>query len=78
MPPPDPQPDWVLDRRRAIGQRVRNARKDAELTQEKLAELVSVGWRTIHRIEYGTTDASLSTLLRIAHEVRVPLRDLIG
>jgi len=33
---------------------------------------------TIYRIEYGLTDASISTLLRIAHAVRVPLRDLIG
>lgn len=40
--------------------------------------MVGVGWRHIHRIEYGTTDASISTLLRIAHAVRVSIHDLIG
>jgi transcriptional regulator with XRE-family HTH domain len=51
---------------------------DAGLTQEELAERAGVGWQHIHRIEYGYTDASGATLLRIAHAVRVPLRDLVG
>jgi DNA-binding XRE family transcriptional regulator len=50
----------------------------ANLTQEELAEKVGVGWRTIHRIEYGTSDPSLSALLRIAAAVRVSLPDLIS
>jgi len=76
--PRDPRPDWIQDWARRLGSRIRNARLDAQLTQEELAHHVGVTKMTIYRIEYGLTDASISTLLRIAHAVRVPLRDLIG
>lgn len=75
---PLPQPDWVLARRRVIGKRIRGARLDAQMSMQRLGELAGVDRRTVSSIEYGRTDASLSTLLRIAHAVRVPLRDLIG
>ena len=57
---------------------MRNARLDAGLTQEALAHLAGTTTMTIYRLEYGLTDPSLSLLLRVAHAVRVPLRDLIG
>jgi transcriptional regulator with XRE-family HTH domain len=75
--PRDPQPDWVIERRRRIGIRIRNARLDADLTQEKLAEQAGISPLHVLRIEYGTTDATISVLLRIADAVRVPLRDLV-
>ncbi|MEU8136559.1 helix-turn-helix transcriptional regulator [Streptodolium elevatio] len=76
--PPDSRPDWVRERTRALGVRIRGARLDADLTQEELAHLAGVTKMTIYRIEYGLTDPSLSVLLEIAHAVRIPLRDLIG
>jgi DNA-binding XRE family transcriptional regulator len=76
--PRDSRPDWVLEWARALGVRIRNARLDADLTQEELAHLAETTSQTIYRIEYGLTDPSMSVLLRIAKAVRVPLRDLIG
>jgi transcriptional regulator with XRE-family HTH domain len=75
--PADPPPDWVLARRRAIGERIRTARRAAGLSQVRLAERVGVDHRTIHRIEYGTSDPRLGLLLQIAHAVGVPLDELV-
>lgn len=74
--PTDP-PDWVLARRRAIGARVRAARTDAGLTQEALGERVGIDHKTVHRIEYATSDPSLSVLLGIARAAGVTLADLV-
>ncbi|WTW96620.1 helix-turn-helix domain-containing protein [Streptomycetaceae bacterium NBC_01309] len=71
-------PQWVIDRRLLIGKKIRDARLRGNLTQMRLAEMVGVEHRTIHRIEYGTSDPSLSVLLLIADAVRVPLPDLIS
>jgi transcriptional regulator with XRE-family HTH domain len=70
-------PDWVLTSRQVIGGRVRAARLHANLTQLGLGEAVGVDHKTVHRIEYGTTDPQLSVLLLIAHALDVPLADLV-
>lgn len=75
--PADPPPAWVLARRRAVGDRIRDARHAARLTQWTLGELAGVDHKTIHRVEYGVSDPSLSLLLRIADAVDVPLADLV-
>lgn len=74
---PAEQPAWVLTHRRAIGERIREARLNANLTQVRLGDLVGVDHKTIHRIEHGASDPSLGLLLQIAHAVRVPLADLV-
>ncbi|MFI1472014.1 helix-turn-helix transcriptional regulator [Streptomyces wuyuanensis] len=75
---PSDQPDWVHARRRAIGARIRTARENAQFSQLRLGELCGVDHKTIHRVEYGASDPSLSLLLRIAHHVGVPLADLLS
>ncbi|MGP3686550.1 helix-turn-helix transcriptional regulator [Streptomyces sp. IBSNAI002] len=70
-------PDRVLARRRVIGARIRAARRDASLTQEALGERVGIDHKTVHRIEYATSDPPLSVLLRIADAVGVPFEDLV-
>jgi DNA-binding XRE family transcriptional regulator len=75
--PTDPPPAWELTHRRIIGDRIREARARANLTQEKLGELVGVDNKTIHRIEYAITDPSLGLLLRIARAVDTPIADLV-
>ncbi|WP_405710152.1 helix-turn-helix domain-containing protein [Streptomyces xanthophaeus] len=70
-------PDRVLARRRVIGARIRAARTDAGLTQEALAEAAGIDNKTVHRIEYATSDPTLTTLLRIAVAVGVPLAELV-
>ena len=49
-----------------IGQHVRDARLKADLTQECLAELVGVHWKTISNIERGNFPIALTTFARLA------------
>jgi transcriptional regulator with XRE-family HTH domain len=67
----------VLIRRQMIGERIREARLQANLTQEKLSDLVGVDLKTIHRIEQATSDPSLGLLLQIADAVNIRLADLL-
>lgn len=73
----DPLPDWVLPRRQQIGRTLRAARIDRGLTQIQLGELAGLDHKTIHRIEYGTTDPSLTMLLRLAAALDTPLTELL-
>lgn len=75
--PTEPPPEWVLTRRSVIGRRIRQARTDANLSQVALADLVGVDHKTVHRVEYGTSDPSLGLLLQLARALRVPLADLV-
>ncbi|MCX5144655.1 helix-turn-helix domain-containing protein [Streptomyces sp. NBC_00338] len=75
MPPADEQ--WILDARRALGDRVRVQRMHVGITQERLAEQTGIDRSTIQRIEYGG-EAKISHLLLIARELRVHVRDLLG
>jgi len=75
--PAAPPPDWVLARRRVIGDRIRAARLYANLTQEKLAELAGMDRQTINRVEQGHQSPILDNLIRIADAIGVPLSDLV-
>lgn len=75
--PSAPPPDWVVDRRRVIGDHIRAARLGANLTQEKLAELAGVDRQSINRIEQGHQAALIDNLIRIADALNVPLSDLV-
>jgi transcriptional regulator with XRE-family HTH domain len=73
-PPPD---DWVLARRRAIGEQIRTTRRGRKLSQERLAELAGMDRQAINRIEQGHQAAYIDTLIRIAAALDVPLADLV-
>lgn len=75
--PPAPTPDWVIARRRAIGDHIRAARLYANLTQEKLGELAGMDRQAINRIEQGHASPRVDTLIRIADAIGVPLADLV-
>lgn len=75
--PSAPPPDWVLARRRAIGDNLRTARREAGLTQEKLAELAGMDRQAVNRIEQGHQAAIIDTLIRIADALNIPLADLV-
>lgn len=70
-------PDWVLQRRRVIGDRIRAARRHANLSQMALGERIGRDHRTVHFWEYGRSDPSLSDLLLIADALDVPLSELV-
>lgn len=77
--PSAPPPDWVLDRRRAIGDHIRAARREVKprLSQQKLAELAGMDRQAINRIEQGHQAALIDNLIRIADALGVPLSDLV-
>lgn len=70
-------PDWVPARRREIGERLRDAREYAGLTQLQLGNRIGRDHRTIHRWEYATRIPNLSDLLLIADALDIPLADLV-
>lgn len=76
MPPSDPLPDWLLQQRREIGDRVRDTRKQANLTQEQLAGLAFLERRTIWRIEHGRASTPVDVLLNIARILGVAPSEL--
>lgn len=67
-------PDRVL---RAVGRRVAELRLASGLTQERLAEKLSVSSKYVQQIEAGTQNLSLRSLARIADAVSAPLVALL-
>jgi|ERR1700722_11054187 DNA-binding XRE family transcriptional regulator len=51
---------------RLIGQHIREARLRGNMTQECLAELVGVHWKTIGHIERGSYPIALTTFARLS------------
>ncbi|MGW1119243.1 helix-turn-helix domain-containing protein [Streptomyces tanashiensis] len=76
MPRSNP-PDWVLARRRQIGDQIRAARLHANLTQEAVANAIPMERPNYNRIEQGHSAATLDTLLLIADVLGVPLSELV-
>ena len=77
MPSASPPPDWVLQRRRQVGERIRAARIDANLTQERVALAAEVDRPSVVRIEQGQQSPTLDTLIRLADAIGVPLSELV-
>ncbi|MEU5897871.1 MULTISPECIES: helix-turn-helix transcriptional regulator [Streptomyces] len=75
--PSAPPPNWVLARRRAVGTRIRSARLQANMTQERVSLMTGVDRSSVVRIEQGQQSPTLDTLIRIADAIGVPLRDLV-
>src|SRR3990172_4686810 len=64
---------------RVIGRNVRQARLKARMTQECLAELAGVHWKTLGRIERGEFPFAVTTFARLAQYLKIsPNRLLDG
>jgi transcriptional regulator with XRE-family HTH domain len=70
-------PDWVPERRREIGERIRTTRRQAGLSQMQLGERVGRDHKTIHRYETAQRAPSLTDLLLIADALNTPLAELV-
>jgi len=75
VPAPD-QPKWIIDARRAVGDRIRVRRLHQNMTQESLAHEAGVDRSTVQRMESGA-EMKLSHLLLVAHALRVHVTDLL-
>ena len=76
--PRDPLPDWTIDRRRALGERIVHRRLRANLVQQAVIDATGIPHRTYQRIERGTSDPKYSDLLLIAAALGVPLAELVA
>lgn len=68
----DEKDPWL----RVLGQNVRQQRRAAGLTQEKLAELAELAPRTIQKIEAGRLNVLVTTLRRIRTAIGCRYDDL--
>lgn len=62
---------------RRLGQRVRQYRKAAGLTQQQVADAIEIESSNLSHIERGTIKTSLSTLTKIANALGVTLDMLV-
>lgn len=66
-----------MDTKNRVALRVKTARKQQGLTQEKLAELIDRSVDTISLLERGQVLPSFETLERLSERLNLPLRDLL-
>ena len=62
---------------KAIGKRIKIARIKADLTQERLAEMVEISPTHMSNIETGSTRVSLSAIVSLANALSVTVDDLL-
>lgn len=63
---PRDNPDWIIDKRRELGERIGDLRAAAHYTQESFCAATGISRSTLQRIEAGEGDPRYSDLLRIA------------
>ncbi|MFD4343384.1 helix-turn-helix domain-containing protein [Streptomyces coelicoflavus] len=63
---PSDHPDWIIEGRRALGDRIADLRTAAHYTQEQFCEATGLSRRNLQRIERGEADPRYSELMRIA------------
>lgn len=63
---------------KVIGVRIAKIRKDRELTQAKLAEMVDTTVETISRLERGVSIPSLKTLEKISRALHIHIKELLS
>ena len=65
----------TLRHRKLLAEAIRHHRKNAELTQEKLAERAELNPKYIGEVERGMKNISVDALVRIATATKVPIRE---
>ncbi len=65
------------DVRKYLGLKVRAMREAANMTQEELATICDVSWRTISNLERGTVVPDLLMIYRIAQNFDVKIDELL-
>jgi transcriptional regulator with XRE-family HTH domain len=64
--------------RKELGQRIRELRKTAGLTQEELGEKAELSYKFIGELERGQVNVSLDSIARIAQALGVKIGDLFS
>jgi transcriptional regulator with XRE-family HTH domain len=58
--------EWIIEKRRELGERIADLRVAADHSQESFSEATGLSRRTLQRIESGEADPRYGDLLRIA------------
>ena len=61
---------------KAFGIHFKQLRNAKGISQEELANLSKVGESVIQKIEYGTTNTTLSTLMALSRALKIPMKEL--
>lgn len=77
MPRPTPPDEWVIARRRQVGERIRHVRERHDLTQHDVCGRSGIDIATYSRIEQGHSSPLLDTLIRIADAIGCELAELV-
>ena len=67
---------YKMDDLKFIGAKIKEIRKRKKISQEKLAEMISMNGRSIMRLENMQNTPTLETLLKIAKALDVSITDL--
>ena len=70
--------DMENDLNKYLGLRVRSLRENAQMTQEELANVCDVSWRTISNLERGCVTPDLVMICIISKKFNVGLDDLLN
>ena len=60
-----------------LGARIREVRKEKDITQTRLAEICEIEKANMSRIESGQTNVTVLTLLKISNALNTPIADLL-
>ena len=77
MPRTNPPEPALLERRRRIATRIRDARLHANLSQQDIVHRTGLDRSSYQDIEHARASPRVDTLLRIADAIGVPTADLI-
>lgn len=61
----------MSDLKKALGKRIKQIRKEKQLTQEKLAELINIEVPSLSNIETGKFAPSIETLQKLSEVLKV-------
>ncbi len=65
-----------MDKKAALGARIKAVRKQRGWSQEQLAERVGISTQYVSNIERGKENPTLDLLLRVAHALKVSLAEI--
>jgi len=66
-----------VSHRRIVGQKIRDHRNWARMSQEKLAEKADLSYKYVGEVERGCVNISLDSLVRISKALGIKVRDLV-
>jgi len=76
--PRNDTPGMVINMKKIVGLKVKQARNQLGLTQEQLAECIGRTVETVSNIERGRTNSTLDTLDEVSRCLKITLSDLLG